>query len=374
MDVNAVILSDNGEMQFAIYALRAALTVSLLGCGRLNVDSRDSDTIDASDLGSVDGNVATTDAPAVANLAFITSSLYSGNLGGIDGANALCNQSAMNAGLSGDFVAFLHSPAQTDPTTQLTGSSGWKNAAGDWIAETRAQLANIELINPLLTENKTSPPSTWSGSGGKSCNGWTDASPLSAGRTKTWRAWGDANDGYGATSNCDGQFALACFERGHQATRVPPPLTKRLIFISRNTWGPQPGGRVSADALCTQEASNANRPGQFIALLPTDTEAAITRVNDAAAVFQRTNGEQFTLAPSPSTFLLEDATGTLLPGSSSYAWPGGDITKLPTNGCTSWQDTTPLGFIGFFKYLGNNYSDRGDASCSRSFHVYCVQQ
>jgi hypothetical protein len=354
---------------FCRFFLGFYVAVSSPGCGRFNFDIVGS--TEAQDAAPDDAN------DEVANLAFVTTTTYNGNLGGVEGANALCNEQATVAGLVGDFVAVPRSTDQDDPTIALAGSTGWKSIAGKWVFETREQVNAAEPIN-ALTNARGYIPTTWSGSGGNSCTGWTDASVGSIGGTKTWRAWGSVNDIGQANAgprSCDEFYALSCFERGRQATRRQPAIDQRLIFVSRTTWQPQQSGRASADALCNREAAGANRAGQFVALLPVNGESALSRIPDAATtVFQRGNGEPFMLSYAPQTFLLEDASGASIPISSYYAWTGGYIDSATKPNCSSWQNPGEIGAIGNFHFFGNNYYDGLELPCTNAYHVYCVQQ
>ena len=71
------------------------------------------------------------DAPpgARANYVFATSSLHPGDLGGLAGADAICQQRATAAGLTGTYVAYLTSGG-IHASTRLIGSRGWQRVDG----------------------------------------------------------------------------------------------------------------------------------------------------------------------------------------------------------------------------------------------------
>lgn len=81
---------------------------------------------------------------------FTTSTRHSGNLGGLTGADAICQQRAGEAGLSGTFLAWL-STATESPATRFTQNPGryvradGVPVAADWAALTSGVLlANID--------------------------------------------------------------------------------------------------------------------------------------------------------------------------------------------------------------------------------------
>ena len=78
------------------------VAAAVAACGRLDFGVR-------ADGGL--GDVAIiVDAPAPANVAFVTSGTFTGNLGGLAGVDAKCNAAALSAGLTGMFVAWLSTP------------------------------------------------------------------------------------------------------------------------------------------------------------------------------------------------------------------------------------------------------------------------
>jgi hypothetical protein len=348
---------------------------AVLACGRTNFESRGS--VDAASDAAVAVD-ASDDRP---NIAFITSTYYSGDLGGIDGANAKCNDQALAAGLDGTFIAYLQSSLQIDPTAGLKNSRGWVSVKGEWIAETRQQIAAAELRNVLnrteFGDSFNSPTDalfTWSGVGGANCTDWRDQQPTSTGGVRRMAGWGGLSGGFGTDPKaCDVPHRLACFETGHRADRVAPVRNNRIIFVSGGSWNAQPTGRASADAFCASEAMSAGLAGAFVALLPIGSEPALTRITRGTAdEFQRPDGELIGRLNAPTSFIHLDPTNQPVDG---FIWTGSKFSSISTQHCGSWMDSSATGPVAASGFFGIESYDTGlRPPCSDPYHLYCVQQ
>jgi hypothetical protein len=164
---------------------------------------------------------------------FVTSSFHDGNLGGLAGADAICQLDAMAAGLGGTYMAWL-SAADGWPASRFMQSIGrYVLVNGTVIADSWADLTDASLDNPLdRTETgaiATAPyvcfdaPAVWSGTyrngthaTGDNCNDWTAA----AGQHMLYYGDLGATDwgwGAGCFTNLNGNCALLlpiyCFEQ-----------------------------------------------------------------------------------------------------------------------------------------------------------------
>ncbi|MFW6087611.1 MAG: hypothetical protein ACODAG_10440, partial [Myxococcota bacterium] len=272
------------------------------------------DAGDGPDGGGVDGG---TDPTERHNVAFVTSTLQAPrDLGGLDGADALCNERAAAAGLPrpDSYVAWL-STADTDARDRLSGSRGWVRVDGRPVADTVERLTNGILYYPIALDELGSRPSTSAArvaTGTKNdgradpdsylCDGWTETDGGSGGNV--WH--GNALDGPGRWSNtgnlasCDTPLAILCFGTGRTAPLDPPSATGSLAFLSRNTiaaydteasdGGTPMTGRDRMDQLCQSEAEAEGFEGTFLALVSTPTEAALDRLQGAAAPWVRPDG------------------------------------------------------------------------------------
>jgi cysteine-rich repeat protein len=107
---------------------------------------------------------------APTRVAFVTSELFDGNLGGVAGADGHCQRLAEAAGLAGSFRAWL-SDGTSAPTTRFTRSSNaYVLVDGTVIADSYTDLTDGTLDNPIaLTELGTAPPAAFD----NSCAGGT---------------------------------------------------------------------------------------------------------------------------------------------------------------------------------------------------------
>ncbi len=213
------------------------------------------------------------------NRIFVTSTTYSGNLGGLEGADAKCQQRAEATNLGGTWKAWLsigNSNPENSPDSRFIHSSApYQLLNGQTIAINWGDLTDGSLQNPInITELKT-PKDTavWSCTDiqgmSKSttslqdignCNGWTSATvnPGYGGdvgvSSKIYKEWTDS-----AFMNCNNQFSLYCFEQidnpVHPAvptstpkptiTPIPSPTPTKVPPAScRGCWNSQ--------ALCTR--------------------------------------------------------------------------------------------------------------------------
>ncbi len=99
------------------------------------------------------------------HLIFATSQTYTGNLGGLAGADGLCQAAADAAGLSGSFVALL-STAAIDTNTRVTITGPVSKTTGDVVAVDSTDLWDGEIQLPIgHDENGTAIlGNAWTGS------------------------------------------------------------------------------------------------------------------------------------------------------------------------------------------------------------------
>lgn len=118
--------------------------------------------------------------------AFVSSTLTNGNIGGVAGADALCNAAAKAAALPGTYTAWI-STAAVNAIDRITSEGPWQLVDGTEIAKTRADLVKGSLVARFDKDEKGSvPPAVedrvWTGTGGDGksngtdCAGWTTTS------------------------------------------------------------------------------------------------------------------------------------------------------------------------------------------------------
>ena len=106
------------------------------------------------------------------NIIFTTSGLYTGNLGGLSGADAICQSTAQAANLGGTYRAYLSSMQANTPInapSRMGSASGWVRVDGVPVMNSITQFAVGQVFNaPRLTEsgldvNQTQFPYAWTG-------------------------------------------------------------------------------------------------------------------------------------------------------------------------------------------------------------------
>lgn len=158
--------------------------------------------------------------------AFVTSSFHDGRLGGLAGADNICNLRASEGGLPGEYMAWLAMPDQS-PADRFTKNPGpYIRTDGAVIARSWADLTDGSLHAAInyMVDGKPQPrePFAWSGttpagtSAGPNldCNGWTDQTNAYKGGTGD----SDMRDGRWTTlppSNygCETPRHLYCFQQ-----------------------------------------------------------------------------------------------------------------------------------------------------------------
>lgn len=150
-------------------------------------------------------------------IVFVTSTIHTGSLGGLAGADNICQARAVAAGLAGTFRAWLSSGV-TDASARLSESQfGYELVDGTKIADDWADLLDGSLDNPIDLDENGLPVTAnpWTGTyatGTKfpdTCTGFTSTSNSGAtgSSTQTTSSWSLAS----ATA-CSTSHPLYCFE------------------------------------------------------------------------------------------------------------------------------------------------------------------
>ncbi len=117
----------------------------------LDPDDDNDGVLDADDNCPLEGpNLDGFGCPAVPKTVFMTSESYSGNLGGLAGADQKCNALAATAGLSGTYMAWL-SVGTESPSTRFTRSTvAYILVDGTVVADDWDDLVDGALLSPIL--------------------------------------------------------------------------------------------------------------------------------------------------------------------------------------------------------------------------------
>lgn len=195
------------------------------------------DPAEACDDGNVvdgDGCSSTCAVELGSRYVFVSSAQFTGNMGGLAGADAECQALADAAGLPGTYMAWLGDGSQS-PSTRFTPSNeSYILPDGTVVANNWADLTNGDLAHPIDMTELMGPtpigttscggggfPTVWSNVGQSGanagighCNGWTDAGGTQAGwgntsySTSWWTTW---CSGGGAV--CGWLSPIYCFEQ-----------------------------------------------------------------------------------------------------------------------------------------------------------------
>lgn len=151
----------------------------------------DEATIQAQCISCVDDLVAALEVKRV----FLSSTTQDGAMGGIAGADAICNNLAANAGLSGTYKAWLSDGAGSPSTTFTHSASPYVRVDGVVVANDWADLTDGSIAAPIEVDESgtnlynggqffvftsTSGDGTSFG-GGLDCNSWADGTAGSVG-------------------------------------------------------------------------------------------------------------------------------------------------------------------------------------------------
>ena len=346
---------------------------------------------------STNGETSETTGPAPqpqANLAFVTSARYSaGALGGLAGADSICQGHAESAGLPGTFRAWLSVPGD-DARDRLGDGTGWVRPDAAPLASSLQQLQDGHFYYPpVLDENGgfVAPDFAWTGTFADGtansvdefgvCGGWTLDEPNGF-------AWiGDLGAGPGwwtayGTLPCASLARLICLGVDQQYDLVVEPTPGRLAFVSAG-YVPPTGGRDEADALCQAEAVAAGADGSFLAFMAVNGEAPADRFDPNGAPWVRSDGiplftEGAPLGATLATPLLYDASGN--PTSLAIAWAGSYAAHAvgsDTANCTNWTST--MGTAGMFATIHIFWEawalGGGSQECAQfGYSVLCFEQ
>ena len=155
---------------------------------------------------------------------FVTSTTYSGNLGGVSGADNKCQLHADAASLGGTWKAWI-SGGSANAIDRIADVGPWYLVDRTTkVFNNKANLQTTPAFAIWSDETGAAPSwsgmsSPWSGSdeaghdSGWDCNGWTSALTTdyaTTGDANTDQAWGGATSG---PIECDFTGALICFEQ-----------------------------------------------------------------------------------------------------------------------------------------------------------------
>jgi hypothetical protein len=325
---------------------------------------------------------------------FVTSTMKAPQaFGGLMGADQWCSDAAKAGHLPQvTYRAWLSTanPAM-DAVVRLGNSRGWVRSDGKPFVDAVTDLTAGKILYPPrldemrneLTTSTTVVTAT-DGDGtrtGLTCGDYTMANGDSPSigvaeyGTEKWTHTADV-------TSCTQPVHIYCFGVGLQIGVTPPPPGGLRAFLSTGTFTPDPTfGAVAADNLCQQEAQSAGLGQRFLALLATDTDNAVHRVQSNGP-WTRVDGVEIgSLADPTGTTPIPPQAAINVTVGNDYTlddvWTGApDVTSTgsATSTCGNWTSTTPASSIyGDSAASNDSFFFGANDACSGAKHVYCLE-
>ena len=330
----------------------------------------------------------------IPNIVFVTSTRHQGNLGGLAGADAICQARADSVNMRGTYRAWLSS-STTSAFSRLGTASGWVRPDGKPVFNSRADLQAGRQMHPIRIHERigdvgevavrtASLPEGTLHPNGTTCGDYTSlvgsiGQGVTIGMSSQWSSW--------STGTCDSLANLYCFGVDRAATVVPTPAANyRRAFVA-GPWTPG-GGIASADARCQSDASAAGLPGTYRALLAQVGASAMSRFNVNGLPWGRPDG--ILIAPTALGFFNPDGFWDSAPNTNAAntfslgnngSWGGATTPTTAGNvdlTCGNWmstQGTTGGGGRTGFTSVGRLFNMDTGVPCSANYYqITCLQE
>lgn len=357
--------------------MRSLLTVlALAACGRQNFNEGDAGT------NRPDGQVG-----GVNNVAFVTSGLYAPSSFGADlaGADAICQQVAMSAGLpDASYIALLATSSKS-VIGRLQGSRGWVRTDGEPLLDRPDDISGLGWLHPLAADENgelvnSGAVITGSSADGTgidaNCSDFTDFSGTYEFGSTRREAQGLLATG---AQSCDSDAHLYCVGLGKTAKLEYTRAVGRLAFVSETARNGSFGGAPGADVICQQEATGIGATGTFKALLTESGNSSGNRIQRDGEPWVRIDG--VLLADSALDFLAGRLKAALTVTSTgdyiaNVAWTGGEPLALSPGNCADWgsNSATNSATYGLTEAVDRPAFNVGQSLCNQSARFYCLQQ
>lgn len=324
-------------------------------------------------------------AAITANRVFVTRAQMNGDLGGRAGADLLCRDTAVGAGVTGTFRAFLSTSSQA-AIDVLVGSRGWVRLDGAPVFDTIADLTSGRHPFPIVLDENSLPYSerVWTGSNadgtaaGQMCNDWTASTGATGIQGFSSQVGADAIDDQGDVA-CDQLRSLYCFEVGR--TLAPPAVARvpigRYIFTTESAFSLGPNGLARADALCAHEAAAAGLPGEYTAMLATSTESIRDRLGDLSGPWRRPDDVIVAVDELGATGLLRVPFLVSAGGAAviDQVFLGADdLISRGTQTCGDWEVTSGNARAGSNDNTDLAHMFTRTQPCSSARRLACLQR
>jgi hypothetical protein len=327
---------------------------------------------DAGDAGAdADADAATCPVGALCdgtyNYAFITSTQQSvTTIGGVAGADALCDARALAAGLPGTYVAWISS-STSNAKDRLGTASGWVRTDRRPFAASAEDPYASKLLYPLNLDETgalapADPIATATEPDGtvatEHCLDWTSVS----GADHAYGGYpfiGSMRWSIGSYFTCNDPTRVYCLGKDHATPLPSSAVPGRLAFLTKIAFQPETG-LAAADAECQTEATAQSLPGTYKALLGTSSASPISRFSTSGPTWVRLDGAAIWATAADAAAngpvlapILFASDGARI--STAYTWIGSTALNVAgTDTCGDWSDGTSakMGSIGVADMAG----------------------
>ena len=281
------------------------------------------------------------------NIVFVTSQSVPRGVNVVEQADLLCSALAQDAGLPGEYVAWL-STNELAAIDRLAGARGWVRPDGRPFVDRPADiLEGLIFYPPVLDElgqevrnRRALTGTSQDGDAASTCENWTNLveSTATVGEPgATFSAWSSDT-----THDCaeNQSVGVYCFGVDMSVPVEYEPVEGRRAFVSASTLDGS-AGIAAFDETCAVEAEGAGLSGSFLAVVATSTQSALSRFDTAGAPWVNMFGVPLAdTAGALSIAAHLDAppsvTAAGAPVTGAY-WVGSSTpTTAGTSTCTDW--------------------------------------
>jgi hypothetical protein len=340
-----------------------------------------------------------------ANLAFVSSATYAGNLGSALAYQTRCNAQATAAGINNAtndaYIAWI-AASNYSPINLIGASRGWvRMDMLPWIDDLAAAFSTGAVFYPVAydEDGERVIDFTLAGMNGdgaldaqNNCGDWSGSGQnMSTGATHAaGKGWPNHNVG---VSDCTNAFHLICLMKGRNTPVSVTPAAGKKIYLSRSGWAPG-GGLASADAKCAADAPAGVASAKAVLVA---SNRSLASVLNPSTVYVRPDGVKagtgadiaaaFGAWSAPATIegsVVQDGSGKYIDvAGMSLTWTGVPWGGTPdTDTCRDWTATastasasTGCTVTGWF-YTGSCAQRACDYNSSgyTAIGLYCAEQ
>ncbi len=376
------------------------ILLSLSACSEIQVPAGNSDAgipADATVGLDVDAMVDVCPIGAICdvgtNYAFVTSRKQTpGSLGGLMGADEICNNAASMAGLpENNYVAWL-STSSSNAITRLGDASGWIRTDRRPFTLTVSDLLDGKILYPLHLDEfgnaiTGSPdvitgtsPDGLAGTAGD-CGDWEDESSENSPETGAAVSAGNEWTAGVLSRSCNAMTRIYCFGTNFQTALELPQVEGRLAWVSSGITNGL-SGIAQLNRKCTSDADLASLDGDYAAFVATDGNAAAAQFNIENATWVRPDGVVIWAkasdigSSSPLAPIRLGLDGEVT--DFTLVWTGAKnpgVSPAPSENCENWQATNSKGHVGQPSNVGTTFFQLpAKKNCIKEEAVYCLEK